>query len=164
MKSKDIFNRIEDIINNKINKSDNSKIEKKIDSNNNPDENSFKEITYLVLQIFLNVLKAPFKIVAKFLKDEIIIVVKKDAKLYALIFGIMGVLFVFFSITWLFISAAVGVYFYEQGHTILISIIYSIGFQIVSFILIGLIGLISSKKLKSFKTLKTLSNSKLEID
>ncbi len=164
MKSKDIFNRIEDIINNKINKSDGSKTEKETDSENNSDKNSFKEIIYLVIQIFLNVLKAPFKIVAKYLRDEIIIAVKKDAKLYALILGIMGVLFVFFSVIWLFISVAIGVYFYEQGHSILISIIYSIGFQIVSFILIGLIGLISSKKLKSFKILKKLANNKLEID
>ena len=109
-------------------------------------------------------MKAPFKIVAKYLRDEIIIAVKKDAKLYALILGIMGVLFVFFSVIWLFISVAIGVYFYEQGHSILISIIYSIGFQIVSFILIGLIGLISSKRLKSFKILKKLANNKLKID
>ena len=119
---KDIFNRIEEI----MDKCDSSKAEKETDAENNSDKNRFKEIIYLVLHVFLNVLKAPFKIVAKYLKDEIIIAVKKDAKIYALILGIMGVLFVFFSVIWLFISVAIGVYFYDQGHSILISIIYSV--------------------------------------
>ena len=68
--------------------------------------------------------------------------------------GIMGVLFVFFSVIWLFISVAVGVYYYDKGHTLLISIIYSIGFQLISFIIMSLIAFIASKKLKSLKFLK----------
>ncbi|MRT93044.1 hypothetical protein [Ancylomarina sp. 16SWW S1-10-2] len=157
-------NKIEDVIDNKINKSDGSKTEKNTDSETDSDKNGFKEITYLVIRLFLNVLKSPFKIFAKYLRDEFIIAIKKDAQLYALIMGIMGVLFVVFSVLWLSISVAVGVYFYEHGYSILISIIYSIGFQIVSFILIGLIAYISSKKLKSLKMMKKLANVKLDID
>ena len=112
------------------------------------------------MQFFLNILKTPFNIIAKYLRDEIIISVKKDAKLYVFIMGIIVVLFVFFSVIWLFISVAIGVYFYEQGHSILLSIIYSIGFQIVSFILISIIALIVSKKLKTHKMLKKLNDYK----
>ena len=153
MKSKEILDRIEKILNNKIDDSD----ETKIDSENNSDKKIISDIIYLALQFFLNILKAPFNIIAKYLRDEVIISVKKDAKLYVLIMGIMGVLFVFFSVIWLFISVAIGVYFYEQGHSILLSIIYSIGFQIVSFILISIIALIASKKLKTLKMLKKLN-------
>ncbi len=159
MKSKDIFNRIENIISSEIDKSKETKTEKETDSENNSDKNSFKEIMYLLIQVFLNVVKTPFKIVAKYLRDEIIMAVKKDAKLYALLLGIMGVLFVCFSVIWLSISVAIGVYFYEQEHSILVSIIYSIGFQIVSFISISLIALIASKRLKSFKMLKKFNNN-----
>ncbi len=157
MKSKEIFNRIENIINNNVNKSDNAKIDNEAENETKYDKNEFKDILYLLMQLFLNILKAPFKIVAKYLRDEIIIAVKKDAKIYMLIMGIMGVLFVIFSVIWLFISVAVGIYCYDKGHTILISIIYSIGFQLVSFILISLIALIASKKLNSLKVLKKLN-------
>lgn len=157
MESKEIFNKIEDIINNKTDKSDMDKTE--IDSENKSDKNGIKEIIYLLLQIVLNILNAPFKIVAKYLRNEIVEAVKKDAKLYALIMGIMGVLFVVFSVIWLFISIAVGVYFYEQEHSILISIVYSIIFQLISFVAISLIALIASKNLKSLRILKSINKS-----
>lgn len=112
----------------------------------------------MLLQFFLNIIKSPFKIIAKYLRDEIIIAVKKDAKIYAILMGIMGILFVFFSVMWLFISVAIGVYFFEQGYPILISIIYSIGFQIISFILLSLIAFFALKKLKSIKMLKKLNS------
>ncbi len=156
MKSKDILNRLEKLINDILNKVDNSEIGGKIEIEDNSNRAGIKKIFYLLMQLFLNILKTPFKIVADYLKDEIIITIKKDFKLYMLIMGLMGVLFVFFSIVWLFISVAVGVYFYDKGYTILISIIYSIGVQAISFILIGLLALILSKKLKSLKILKKL--------
>jgi len=157
MKSEEIFNRIENIINNKFNKSDNSKAEDKQENEDKYARTEFKDILYLLMQLFLNILKAPFKIIAKYLRDEIITAVKKDAKIYMVIILIMGILFVFFSVIWLFISIAIGVYFYDKGHTILASIIYSIGFQLVSFILISLIALIKSKKLNSLKMLKKIN-------
>jgi hypothetical protein len=149
MKSQEILDKIEKLIDNKIDNSDNVKT----DSN----KNIVEDIAYLTLQFILNVIKTPFNVVAKYLKDEIIISIKKDARLYALVMGIMGVLFVFFSVIWLFISVAVGVYFYEQGYSILISIVYSILFQIVSFILVSLIAFVASRKLKSLKIMKKLS-------
>ena len=149
MKSQEILDKIEKIIDNKVDDSDKAKTDS--------DKNIVEDIAYLTLQFFLNVVKTPFNIVAKFLKDEIITSIKKDARLYAFVMGIMGVLFVFFSVIWLFISVAVGVYFYEQGYSILISIIYSILFQIMSFILVSLIAFLASKKLKSLKMMKKIS-------
>jgi len=157
MESKEIFNRIEHIINDNINKTDNSKNEEEIKNKNNDGKTGYRKILYLLIQLFLNILKAPFKIVAKYLKNEIIAAVKKDAKIYMLIMGIMGILFVFFSVIWLFISVAVGVYCYNTGHTILMSIIYSIGFQIISFVLIALIAFIASRQLTSLKVIKKLN-------
>ncbi len=157
MKTKEILNRIENIINESVNKYGNSNIEDKAENENRDVITALKDILFLSIQVFLNVLKAPFKIFVKYISNEIIIAVKKDAKIYMLIMGIMSILFVFFSVMWLFISVAVGVYFHDNGHTILISIIYSIGFQAVSFILISLIALIASKNLKSLKILKKLN-------
>lgn len=157
MKSKEIFDRIENIIDDNINRPDNSITEEKTEDESKYDKTQFKDILYLLTQLFLNILKAPFKIVAKYLRDEIITAVKNDTKIYMLIMFIMGVLFVFFSVIWLFISIAVGFYFYDKGYTILLSIIYSIGFQLVSFVLVGLIALIASRKLKSLKVMKKLN-------
>lgn len=154
MKSKEILDRIENLINSEVNKSDETKTE----SENNSDKDTTKYIIYLALKFFLNILKTPFKIVAKYLRDEILTAIKKDAKLYALIMGIIVVLFVFFSVLWLFVSIAVGVYFFEQGHSLFLSIIYSIAFQIISLILMGLYALVASRKLNSLKMLKKLKN------
>lgn len=123
-------------------------------------KDSAKQILYLVLQFLLSILKAPFNIVARFLKDEIISAVKKDAKLYALMLAIMVVLFVFFTILWLFISAAVGFYFYDKGYSAFAAICYSIVFQLLSFVFLALVSLIASKRLKSLKILKDLNKYK----
>jgi len=148
MNSTDILNRIEKLINNMINKVDNLEIEGKSEIGNKSNKTGLKEIFSLLIQLFLNILKMPFKIVATYLKGEIIMAVKKDIRLYMLIIGLIGVLFVFFSVIWLFISVAVGVYFYDKGNTIFFSIIYSIAIQVISFILISLIVLMMSKKLR----------------
>ncbi len=148
MRSQEIFDKIEKIIDNKVDGSDKAKTES--------GKNVVEDIAYLTLQFFLNIIKTPFNIVARYFKDDIITSIKKDARLYAFIMGIMGVLFVFFSVIWLFISVAIGVYFYEQGYSILISIIYSILFQIVSFILVSLIAFLALKKLKSLKMMKKI--------
>ena len=154
MKSKEILERIENLINNRVNKSEGSKTE----SEDNPDNNTIKKIGYLTVQLVLNILRTPFKVIAKYLRDEIVTAIKKDIKIYALIIGIMVVLFVFFSVLWLFISIAVGVSFFEQGHSLLLSIIYSIAFQIISLIAVSLIAVVASRKLKSLKMLKKVNN------
>ncbi len=154
MKSKEILDKLEGIISNEINESEKNKT----DSEDNSDKDIVKNIKYLALSFFVNILKSPFKIIAKYLRDEIFTAIKNDAKLYAIIMGIMGVLFVFFSVLWLFISIAIGVYFFEKGQSILLSVTYSIVFQIFSFILISLIALVASSKLKSLKIMKKLNN------
>ncbi len=155
METKEIIDRLEDILNSKeeadeVNKVGDQKVEKK----------TITDILYLILHFILNILKTPFIIIAKFLRDELVDSIKNDVKIYALIIGIMGVLFVFFSVIWLFISVAVGVYFYDKGYSLQLSIIYSIGFQAVCFLLIGLIALIASRNLKSFKILKKIKKYK----
>lgn len=152
----EILDKIEDIINNENLKQE----ENDIESENQPKKNTAKDLIYLALQFLLSILKAPFNIIAKYLKNEVISAIKKDAKLYALIIGIIGVLFVFFSVLWLFISIAVGTYFYENGHTLLMSIVYSITFQIICFIILGLIAFIASKNVQSLKMMKRLKDYK----
>ncbi len=155
METKEIIERLEDILNSKEDTSEANQA-----GNEKFDNKAIMNILYLILHFVLNILKTPFIIIAKFLKDELVDSIKNDAKIYALIMGIMGVLFVFFSVIWLFISVAVGFYFYDKGYSLLLSIIYSIGFQTICFLLIGLIALIVSRNLKSFKILKKIEKYK----
>ena len=152
----EILDKIEEIIKSK----DLEATENRTETEDHPDKNPDKDVIYLVLYFFPNILKAPFKVIAKYFKNEIITAIKKDAKLYAFILGIMGVLVIFFSVLWLFISVAVSVYFQEKGYSILMSTIYSIGFQLISFIFIGLIAFFASRKIKSLKMLKYLLEDK----
>lgn len=156
MEIKQIFNRIESIISDNI-KNDR---ENEVENEDGSIKKNLKDIFYLLLDLLLNILKAPFKLVARILRDELIASVKKDAKLYMFILLLSGVLFVFFSVIWLFISVAVGVYFYKKGNTVLLSIIYSIVFQTVSFIFVDLIAFIASKKITSLKLIKKMNNTK----
>lgn len=148
----EILDKIEEIIKSK----DVDYTENETEAEDHPRKNHFKDIFHSMLSFFLSILKLPFQIVAKYLKNEIITAIRKDARLYAFISGLMVVLFVFFLVMWLFISIAVGIYFHEKGNPILTSIIYSIGFQLISFIFVVLIAFIASRKLKSRKILKTL--------
>ena len=158
----EILEKIEEIIKSRDSKLSEEKIETELEneSESHPQKNIVKDIFYLVLSFILNILKTPFKLIAKYIKDEIFAVIKKDAKLYMFILFFLRVLLMFSSVLWFFISVAVGVYFYEKGHSILISIIYSIGFQLISFIIISLIIYIASRKIKSFKMMKNMSMRK----
>ncbi len=145
----DILNRLEEIIKNNDLEPD--------EHDEKKSQNPVKEFLYLILSFFINILKTPFKLVAKYITNELIKAVKKDAKLYAFIMGLMGVMFVFFSVLWLFISFAVGIYFYDKGNTIFISVLYSILFQIISFIVVAIVAFIAMKSIKSLKLLVEIS-------
>ena len=118
----------------------------------------FKEYIGLLFSVIIDIVKAPLKLLSNFLKKELVVAIKKDAKLFAVIMGIMGVLFVFFTILWLFISFAVGVYFYEKGESMLVSVLYSIVFQFGSMILVASIAFFASRKIKSLKMLNNIDN------
>ncbi len=146
----EVLDKIEKIVKNEKTNEEKTELE------NQSDSRTTKDIIYLIIDFFLNTLKTPFKIIAKYLRNEIITAVKKDAKLYAIIMGIMGVLFVFFSVIWLFLSIAVGAYFYEKGNSLLISVLYSISFQFISFVLVSIIAVIAYKKTESLKILNNI--------
>ena len=122
-------------------------------------KNPMKEIILLIVRFFSEFLMLPFKLLANYLKNELITAVKRDAKLYGLMMGLMGVLFVFFSVLWLFIAVGVGVYFYQKGNSLLLSIFYSVIFQIISFIVVALVVLITSKQVKSIKMIQNFNKS-----
>jgi len=118
------------------------------------------ELVYLVLQFILNLIKAPFRFVAGYVKKEIVSAVKKDAGLMAVISAMIIVLFVFFLIFWFSVSVAVGAYFYENGNTLFVSILYSIAFQILSSLFVALVAYISVRSLKTFKIFRSLKQNK----
>lgn len=150
----EILDRIEDIVENQ--NYDTANNNEETEKGASVKKTSVKDVTHLLLSFLLGILKAPFQLIAKYLKNEIISTIKKDARLYALVMGLMGVMFVFFVVLWLFVSVIVGVYFYESGKSVFISIGYSIGFQLISFAIVGLIAFVASKNIKSLKLLKNV--------
>ncbi len=152
MESKEILDKIEDIISKQVDDLDNASTDS--------DKSTLKSIGYLMFQFFLKIIKAPFNFANNYIKGEIIKSIKKDAKLYALIMITVGILFIFFAVIWLFIAIAISAYFYEKGHTLFNAIVYSIGIQLIAFIGIGLTALIASKKIKSLQLMKKIFNTK----
>jgi magnesium-transporting ATPase (P-type) len=119
-------------------------------------KSTLREFVSLILQFVLSMVKAPFLFISRYLKNEIINSLKKDSKLLAAIFSMLVVLLVFFFVFWLFVSASVGIYFYENGSTMFTSIMYSIAFQAGSSLIIVLVAYISFRKVKSIKLMKSL--------
>ncbi len=118
------------------------------------------ELVYLVLQFILNLVKAPFKFIAGYVKNELVTALKKDSGLMAVISVMVVVLFVFFLIFWLSVSVAVGVYFYENGNTLFVSVLYSIAFQTLSSLLALLIAYISMRRMKTFKIFRSITRKR----
>jgi len=118
------------------------------------------EIVSLSMQFVLSMVKAPFIFISRYFKNEIINSLKKDSKLLAVVFSMLVVLLVFFFVFWLFVSASVGIYFYENGSTMFASIMYSIAFQVSSSIVVALVAYISFRNVKSFKLMNSLFKGK----
>ena len=152
MKTSEILNEIEKHI--REQNLENEKVEKPKKGVKKKDIK--KNFIYLILLYLLNILKLPIRIFEKYLKEEILKVIKKDIKLYALTLVLLAVLVVFFSVFWLSISFLVGVYFYERGYSMLISVLYSGIFQIISFFVLSIITVLVFKKIKSAKTVKKI--------
>ena len=115
-----------------------------------------KAIFDLLISFFISVIKSPFELIHHFIKKELVAIVRKELKLYFLIFLLFGVLLTVFIVFWVLISLAIGVYFQESGVPILNSILYVVAFQLIIFSIVSFIIYKISKKIKS---LKLLSNS-----
>jgi magnesium-transporting ATPase (P-type) len=142
-----ILDRIEEIL-----KEESNRAEEQADSG----KSALRELVSLILQFVLSLIKAPFNFVSRYIKNEILNSMKKDSKLLAIIFSMLIVLLVFFFVFWLFVSASVGIYFYENGSTMFASIMYSIAFQAGSSLIVVLVAYISFRKVKSIKLMNSL--------
>ncbi len=119
---------------------------------------SAKELVFIVIRLVVDVLKKPINFLSKYFSKRMLYVLLKDAKIFAFLMAVMVVLFVFFAILWLSISVWVGAYFYENGTALSLSIMYSIFFQIGSFLLVSFVAYFASKRIKSLNLLKKLKN------
>ncbi len=115
-----------------------------------------KNFIYLILLYLLNILKLPIQIFEKYLKEEILKTIKKDVKLYALTIILIAVLIMFFSVFWLSVSLGVAIYFYGKGYSMLLSVVYSGVFQIISFFVLSTITVFVFKKIKSARAVKKI--------
>ncbi|NPA35721.1 MAG: hypothetical protein GXO47_02620 [Chlorobi bacterium] len=116
-----------------------------------------KEILLLLFQFVVALLKAPFRLVAGYVKKEVISAIKKDSKIMAFISAMLIVLLVFFLVLWMSVSVAVGAYFYDKGYSLFASVVYSVAFQVVSILVVILISYLISRNLKTFKLFKSLT-------
>lgn len=119
-------------------------------------EGFVKEALILVFQFLIAVLKTPFRFVAGFVKNEVFYAVKRDSRLMAVIAVMLMMLLIFFVVFWFSLSVAAGVYFYEKGNTLFVSVLYSLVFQFVSSIITALIAYFSFRKLKLFKVYRSI--------
>jgi len=123
-----------------------------------PESNSqtLKGILQSILDYIVSIIKLPFKAFAKFFTQEIAKAIRKDIKTYVMLSFLFFCMLIIGSIIWLFLAISIGVYFHENGSSLLESIGYSVLIQTVCFLLIGLILYFTSKKLRSLQLIKTI--------
>jgi len=160
MKQLNILAEIEKILkeNLSFNQSgNNAGSEKDLETNddNTPKVGPVKAIINLLISFFVSVIKAPFELIHMYIKREIVSVIRRELKLYLSVIILFGILFTVFIVFWVLISLALGVYFQNQGVSLLNSILYVIGFQLSIFAIVSLIIYSVSKKIKSLKLLKS---------
>lgn len=163
MKQIDILNQIEEILKNSIkfnssesNSETNTHVDMEIeDESQEKVKNSpIKDVFNLIIAFFMSVIKAPFQLIHVYIKNEIVLAIKKEVKLYFVLIILLGILFTIFIVFWVLISLAVGFYFQELGFSNYESILLSIGFQAVIFLIIFLIFRSKSKQIKSLRMIK----------
>lgn len=129
-----------------------------VENEETPKSNTIKSIMLSVLDYIINIVKLPFTVFAKFFTKEIIKAIKKDVKTYVFLFWLLVSLVIIASVIWLFVSVAIGIYFHDNGNSILVSVGYSLVFQLISFIIFGVILYFTSSKLRSLKLIKSILN------
>jgi hypothetical protein len=115
-----------------------------------------KKATLLFLPVLksfvLNPLKSALKTGAKEMK----------------IFGSLGmisiVLFVFFTVGWFTLTVLVGVWFYEEGNSLSLSVLYSLIFQLFSFLVVASVGYIIFSKSIFVSFYKFFKQKETQID
>jgi hypothetical protein len=143
MEIDELINKVESVI---------KEERKKFENSDSKDERFLKnEAVYLITPYFLRFFKVLFYHIPKAFK-----IAKNDFLIYGVIMGILGVLFIFFTILWFSVSAAFGIYFYEKGFSLFISVLVSIGFQLLSFALAVFLIYLSTRKLRSIKMIKSI--------
>ncbi len=109
-----------------------------------------------LLQLFLDILKMPFLLLARYMKDEFVTAVKQDTKRLALMTGLAGFLFVLLSVLWFSVSVLVAVWFYDHGNNLLLSVLYSALFQLAVMVVVGLIIVFSLRNMQTRKMIRKI--------
>ena len=160
MRQLEILNEIEYILKKLFNPNSS---EINLDTDENSENENIKEsrkkgpvkaIFDLIVSFFMSVIKSPFQLIHEFIKKEIIALIRKEIKFYFWLIVLLGVLFTIFIVFWILISLAIGVYFREDGASLLTSILYVISFQLLTFTLISIVFYRISRKIKSLKFIR----------
>ncbi|MBB3187173.1 hypothetical protein [Microbacter margulisiae] len=99
---------------------------------------SFRSVMSLLFSFVIDAIKIPFLWTARFLKQELIHAIKKDLQNMALIGLLLIILLIFFAVLWFSVSVLIGVFFYEKGNALLLSVLYVVIFQLFSMMAVGL--------------------------
>jgi len=103
-----------------------------------------------------DLLSFPVRLLIKYFRRELTAALRHDLKIYMLMAGIAGMMFIFVVTLWLTLSIAVGVFFYEKGFTLLQSVLFSLAFQFVVILLSLLTARIACRRRRTARLLKEL--------
>lgn len=96
----------------------------------------------------------PFRLLLKYLRRELTSSIKHDLKIYFLLAGIAGMMFIFVVILWLTVALAVGAYFYGKGYSFFLSVLFSLAFQGIVILLWVVVARIAAGRRKTAQMIR----------
>ena len=115
-----------------------------------------KKATFLFLPVLKSFVLNPLKSVLK--------TGAKEMKIFGSLGMISIVLFVFFTVGWFTLTVLVGVWFYEEGNSLSLSVLYSLIFQLFSFLVVASVGYIIFSKSIFVSFYKFFKQKETQID
>jgi len=115
-----------------------------------------KKATLLFLPVLKSFVLNPLKSVLK--------TGAKEMKIFGSLGMISIVLFVFFTVGWFTLTVLVGVWFYEEGNSLSLSVLFSLIFQLFSFLVVASVGYIIFSKSIFVSFYKFFKQKETQID
>ena len=111
-----------------------------------------KQVIFRVIPLVKGILYQPIKFMLN--------TGKKEMKIFSFIGFVFFFMFIIFFVGWFFLSVFVASYIYDKGNSISFSVMYSLMFQFITFIVIAIVGYLAFRKSIFKKLIDTFKKAK----
>ncbi len=117
-----------------------------------PSKGLFAEIADFLGTLF----RLPFRMVVRYFRHELTEALKNDLRIYLLLLVVAGLVMLFGVVMWFTVAVLAGVWAWEHGFSLTLSVLISLGFQAGVILLTLLFGWLLARRRRTGKLLRDL--------